>query len=230
MKIHLKSILTAKWRIVLAASTITIVIIGAVLVYLFAIMHASNTTSSVTPSGTRPGQVAAIPRQSSANKKISVISPVNVINDAFKGYELNKDSEAEAPADDAHMAGQGNSTAEEVSKELAGQPPQIDKTAQKALAVMKQERAREGTISHRIPAVGISSVSQSSTSAKDEASVVGSVVHDEGIKQLNERLDETGLSEPNRKRLIQSYLDLRKVLPEKEAQKMIMWKIVHEKK
>lgn len=50
----------------------------------------------------------------------------------------------------------------------------------------------------------------------------------QAIQLLDARAIEAGIPEAARKKLIQSYQDLSKVLPKKEAEKMIMWKIVHE--
>lgn len=229
MKIHLKSILTAKWRIVLAASTMTIVIIGAVLVYLFAIRHASDTTSSIRPPEIRPSHAAAKPRQSPIRNRVRVVTPVNVVHDVFKGYELNRNTDAENQIAEEQATSQVNGSTKAAHEEMAVQLPQAEKAEKQLPAETKQETMKGKEAKPGEPLQDVSAAQSGRSAGKENASVVGSVVQDEGVKHLSERLDEARLSEAGRQKMIQSYLELRKVLPEKEAQKMIMWKIVHEK-
>lgn len=223
MKIDLKKIIAAKRFIVLAASMTIVVIIGAVLVYMFTIKSAPDKKSSSTSPETRPSQVAVKSRQHRINKKITVITPVNVVDDAFKGYELNKGADA-----DEQKAVQDKSPAEAVSDESAGQQPQVEKAVKQTPSEMKPERIKEKEANPRESTGNVSATSPDNSAGKNDEPKVKSTAQDEGTKLLNKRMVEAGLSEANKKKLIQSYLELRKVLPEKEAQKMIMWKIAHE--
>jgi hypothetical protein len=51
---------------------------------------------------------------------------------------------------------------------------------------------------------------------------------DEDLRLLHERATEAGLSEANRKKIVQSYIELCNVLPRTEARKIIIWKLLHE--
>lgn len=228
MKIHLKGILTAKRLIVLSATLITI--IGTVLIYFLATRSSPDRRSSNTLPDTKPIQVASKPRQTPIRAKIAVITPVNVVDDAFKGYDLNKGSDAESHADDEQKPVQDKSAAEAACEELAGQTSLREKAAKQPPAEMKQERMKEKEANPQESTGGVSATSPVNPTGRNDASGSGPVAQDEGLKLLNERLVEAGLSEASRKKMVQSYLELRKVLPEKEAQKMIMWKVAHERK
>ncbi len=227
MKINLKKIIAQKRFIVLAASMMLVVVIGAFLVYLFAIKRAPETKSSITVPEIKPSKAADKPRQPSANKKITVISPINVVDDAFKGYDLNKGPDAEGQAGDEQKTSQDNGAAKANPEEVVVPPLQAGKQIP---AETKQETSKGKEAKSREQILDVSATPSAKPAGKADESNTKSQPQDEGIKLLNERMAEVGLSDSDKKKLIQSYLELRKVLPEKEAQKMIMWKIAHEKK
>ncbi len=227
MKIALKKIIAQKRFIVIAALMTLIVIAGVILVYLFAIKGVPETKSSITLPEIKPSKIVAKPRQPSANKKITVITPVNVVDDAFKGYDLNKGADAESLNDNEQKASQDNGAAKATHEEIVVPPLQT----QKQIPVdTKQETTKGKEAEPREQMHDVSASPSAKPAGKADESNAKSATQDEGIKLLNERMAEVGLSESDKKKLMQSYLELRKVLPEKEAQKMIMWKIAHERK
>jgi len=227
MKIDLKNLIAQKRLIALAASVMLVVIIGAFLIYLFAIKRPPETKSSISLPESKPGQVATKPRRPSVNKKITVISPVNVVDDVFKGYDLNKGPDAESQADDEQKTSQDSGASNEAHEEMVVPPLQAEKQIPPET---KQETSKGKEAKSREQILDVSATPSAKPAGKADESNTKSPPQDEGIKLLSERMAEVGLSEADKKRMVQSYLELRKVLPEKEAQKMIIWKIVHEKK
>ncbi|MBI5634068.1 MAG: hypothetical protein HZA15_11380 [Nitrospirae bacterium] len=216
MKIRLRQFLLLKQIVLLAVPVI--VLLAIVLSFLLSGRQSEKIKSETAPQNKAALNSIPKTRPASPLAKVRVIKPVRVADEPFKGYYPVPVDDAETD-DNRNKSAAQSSEAEALCEELAAPIEGAGKAVKEhiqAPAEAKQERLKEKEIKPEEKA--------------GDPSVARSAAPDEGTKLLTERMDEVGLSEADKRRMVQSYLELRKVLPEKEAQKMIMWKIVHEKK
>lgn len=226
MRIRLKRIFTLKMLIVFGIPLISV--IAAVAVYFFAFRTLPPAESTKTPQNVNSAEVVPPPRKISIKPKIKVITPVNVVDDAFRGYNLNKESDAEGLVVDEQKPLQADRSSEATGEELARQKPLAETSEKQTPVETKHEHLKDKEAKHEDKSDVVTPKSSGKGAGKNDLSD-SSASQDEGVRMLNERLLQAGISEKEGQKMLQSYLELRKVLPDQEAQKMIMWKLRRKK-
>lgn len=229
MKIHLRQFLLLKQIILLA---VPVIILLAIVLYFFLPGRLSVTAKDKVELQNRTAsQVIPKARPAAPLAKVRVIKPVRVADEPFKGYYPIPMDDAETDENrdkSAAQTGETEAPCEELSAPAVGAGKaakghiQADKKTDK-LVDKRGDAADSARSSQPVAGHKGSSVKETGQDSKtaEEAEV---------FRHIEERAIEAGIPEAGRKKLIQSYQELSKVLPRKEAEKMIIWKIVHEYK
>lgn len=209
-----------------------IILISIVVFFFLPGRHPVNAINEPVPQNKAVTDAKPKASRAAPLAKVTVITPVNVADEPFSAYELHQATGKERDEDREKGAAQTTEKRDIETRfeELSIKAAKEEKTSReniqsdKGAAPIQDKKGNQDELARNRPSapdrrgpLDKEVVQDSKTDAETEA-----------VKQLDERAIEAGISEAGRKKLIQSYKDLRKVLPEKEAQKMIMWKIVHE--
>ncbi|MBI5846744.1 MAG: hypothetical protein HZB31_02110 [Nitrospirae bacterium] len=224
MKIPLRQFLLFK-RIMLLAVPV-LILLTAALYFLLPLRSSVTAKHKVEPQNKTASNIIPQEKPAPPLAKVRVIKPVRVADEPFKGYYPIPEADRAGDEDQDRSVSLNNekrndeAPCEELSLPAGGggkaikEPPESDKKA----AAMKSKSADHGDQSGKRQSVHEPAGPPDSKSA-EEAEV---------LKSLDNRAIEAGIPEAARKKLLQSYKDLSKVLPKDEAQKMILWKIAHE--
>jgi len=187
-----------------------IVIAGIAVMLLLVLFSADSIVTLVRPQreSVKAAKTAG-PASAGRPQWNIIVTSGELVNEAFRGYDLSK-----AVA----------TTSDDRAGDLASPPAAGEKSVAGASDARHDAKAG-GTAKTGKPSAAVRPVPQPIFSVSELLSRFMKDETDSAIPLIAKNAAAAGLSEEERLRLIESYKELRKVLPESEAEKLIMLQI-----